>query len=121
MNKILLSLIKLLSSKPVYAHCDIPCGIYDPHYAQTAAHTIIRMTKLLEEAGEDLHKIARLTHVKEEHGEICEKELVTLVADYFKEEHFKEYPDLTSLILKTVKLSGKVRQEINLAAAEELL
>lgn len=113
--------IKFLPSKPVFAHCDIPCGIYDPHMAQMAAHTVIRMTHLLKEAEADAHAIARMTHVKEDHGKICENELVTLWADYFKEEHFKEYPELPDLILKTVKLTGKVRQEVNLDVANELL
>lgn len=119
--RILDLLIKLLPSKPVFAHCDIPCGIYDPYLAQMAAHTIIRMTKLIEEAKVDTHKIARMTHVKEEHGELCEKELVTLWGDYFKEEHLKEYPELHDLVWKSIKLTGKVRQEVNMEAAEELL
>ena len=113
--------LKLLPSRPVFAHCDIPCGIYDPHNCQMAAHTIIRMTKLIGEAEGDVHKIARMTHVKEEHGEIVERELVTLWGDYFKEEHFKEYPKLADLILKTIKLTGKVRQEVNPESAQELL
>lgn len=119
--KLLDHLIKILPSEPVYAHCDIPCGIYDPHNAQMAAHTIIRMTKLIGEAEGDTHKIARITHVKEEHGQLAEKELVTLWADYFKEEHLKEYPDLHDLIWKSIKLTGKVRQEVNTEAASELL
>ena len=119
--KVLDTLIKLLPTRTVYAHCDIPCGIYDPYPAQIAAHTIIRMTKLLQEAGSDAHKIARITHVKEEHGGKVEEEIETLWADYFKEEHLKEYPELSDLILKTIKLSGKVRQEINIEAANELL
>lgn len=118
---ILSTFIKLLPSKPIYAHCDIPCGIYDPHNAQMAAHTVIRMTKLISEAGNDTHKIARMTRVKEEHARVVEEELETLWADYFKEEHLKDYPDLNNLILKTVKLTGKVRQEVNLEAAQELL
>lgn len=114
-------LIKLLPTRPVFAHCDIPCGIYDPHQAQMAAHTVIRMTNLITEAKDDVHKISRCTRVKEKHAKIVEEELETLWADYFKEEHLKEYPELNNLILKTVKLTGKVRQEINLEAAEELL
>ena len=121
MNVLFNSLIKLLPTKPIFAHCDIPCGIYDPHQAQLAAHTVIRMTKLITEAGADMHKIARMTHVKEEHAGIVEEELETLWADYFKEEHFKQYPNLSDLILKTIKLTGKVRQEVNLEAANELL
>ena len=132
--KILNYLFKLLPTKSVYAHCDIPCGIYDPHQAQLAAHTVIRMTKLILDQGIDKgdkgsgedwlkmkHDVARQTHVKEKHAKIVEEELETLWADYFKEEHLKEYPNLNNLILKTVKLTGKVRQEINLEAANELL
>lgn len=127
---ILSKLIKLLSSKPVYAHCDIPCGIYDPYHAQLAAHTVIRMTKLIQdlrkEVGDEAEKkfisqLARLTKVKEEHGEACEEELVTLWGDYFKKEHLKEYPELHELVWKAIKLASKVRQEINLEAADELL
>lgn len=109
------------SIKTVYAHCDIPCGIYDPHMAQVGAHTVIRMTTLIGEAKNDIHKIARMTHVKEEHGELVEKELGTLENDYFKEEHFKANPSLQETIMKAVKLSVKTRQEVNIEAAQELL
>lgn len=121
MKKIANFLIKLLPTRLIYAHCDIPCGIYDPHGMQMAAHTIIRMINLLDEAKDDMNKTVRIIHVKEEHAALCEKEIVTLWADYFKEEHYKEYPDLNNLIFKTVKLTGKARQEINLEVAEELL
>ncbi len=129
MNLIKLA-VRLLPTKPVFAHCDIPCGIYDPYQAQLAAHTIIRMTKMIgdlkKEVGDESEKkfisqVARLTQVKEEHGKICEAELVTLWGDYFKEEHLEEYPKLHELVWRAVKLTSKVRQEINLAEAEELL
>ena len=121
MKKIANFLVKLLPSKPIYAHCDIPCGIYDPHQAQLAAHTVIRMTTLITEAKDDMHKIVRMTHVKEEHAGIVEEELETLWADYFKEEHYKEYPNLLDLINSAIKLTGKVRQSVDLEAANELL
>lgn len=120
------SLINFLPAKTVYAHCDIPCGIYDPHNAQMAAHTIIRMTQLLSEVKRDNetkaeHDIARLTRVKEDHGELVEHELGTLENDYFKDEHFKEFPELAELIKSAVKLSIKVRQNIDMDAADQLL
>jgi nickel superoxide dismutase len=59
----------------IHAHCDIPCGIYDPHNAQLAAHTVIRMVGLISEKKDSVHDIARLTHVKEEHAEIVKKEI----------------------------------------------
>ena len=129
--KLLDSLIKILPSKPVYAHCDIPCGIYDPYLAQMAAYTVIRMTKLVEEVKKEddsdeskkkyISTLCRITKVKEEHGAIVEHELVTLWADYFKEEHLKNYPDLHDKIWKAIKLSAKARQNIDLEVAEELL
>lgn len=113
--------IKLLPTKAVFAHCDIPCGIYDPHQAQLAAHTIIRMTNLITEAKNDVHQIARCTYVKEEHASIVEDEIVTLWADYFKKEHFKAYPNLLELINSAIELTGKVRQTVDLKSAQELL
>lgn len=131
MNKLFCFIFSFLPEHTAYAHCDIPCGIYDPHSAQVGAHTVIRMTKLIEdlhmeadtiEAKKDFgHTLARCTQVKEEHGELVEKELGTLENDYFKEEHFKTYTDLRELIATAIKLSIKTRQTIDMTAAEELL
>ena len=123
---ILKNYLKLFPSKIAYAHCDIPCGIYDPYVMQRAAHTIIRMTQLLSEIKQDDdltsdHAIARMTNVKEEHSDILEEELETLRNDYFKEEHFKAYANLNELFTKTLKASAKARQEININAAGEVL
>lgn len=116
----------LLAEKIAYAHCDIPCGIYDPYVAQRAAYTIIRMTQLLTEIKqeEDLksdHAIARITHVKEEHANILEEELETLRNDYFKEEHFKQYPNLNDLFVQVLKFSGTARQNVDMQAAKDSL
>lgn len=117
---------KLLIEKIAYAHCDIPCGVYDPYVVQRAAHTIIRMTQLLSEIKQedDLksdHSIARMTHVKEDHSDILEEELETLRNDYFKEEHFKEYPNLNDLFVQALKSCAKARQNIDMTAAEDSL
>lgn len=117
---------KLLPTGVAYAHCDIPCGIYDPHAAQLAAHTIIRMTQLLdnlnmEDAKKAAHDISRMTSVKEDHGKMVEKELDTLENDYFKDEHRKAFPELSKMFSDAVKLSIKVRQAIDMEAAEQLL
>lgn len=126
MDKFLRIISKILHENIAFAHCDIPCGIYDPHNAQMAAHTVIRMTELLAKIQRDdetkaEHDVARITRVKEEHGEIVEEELGTLQNDYFKEEHFKAYPNLLDLLNKTVKSSILARQSINMEAAEATL
>jgi len=117
---------KVFPQKIAYAHCDIPCGIYDPHAAQLAAHTIIRMTSFLTEIKRENetkaeHDIARVTHVKEEHADRLEEELVTLMNDYFKEEHYSKYPNLQKLFNDAFKATGKARQNIDLDSAKQVL
>ena len=120
------NILNFLPEETAYAHCDIPCGIYDPYVAQRAAHTVIRMTQLLLELKRNdetkaEHDVARLTRAKEDHSNLLEEELETLRNDYFKEEHFKEYPNLNDLFVKTLKSSAKARQGIDMAASEETL
>lgn len=119
--------------RSAHAHCDIPCGIYDPHNAQVAALTVIRMVQLLQalpppEGGagkEQLDtygmQVARYTGVKEEHAKICEHELVVLWTDYFKPEHLQKYPDLHDTFWKATKLTSTVKQAISMDAAQQLL
>lgn len=114
-------ILKILPSVDAYAHCDIPCGIYDPHNAQVAAHTVLRMTNLIQEAGDDIHKISRLTKVKEEHAELLKREVAIIWADYFKEENYKDLPGLHDIVFKVMKLASKTKQEVNPESANELL
>lgn len=116
-----------------YAHCDIPCGIYDPHEAQVAAHTVIRMTSMIvdlkassdkvdfEERKRIISQVARLTKVKEEHAELVKQQIRVIWGDYFKTEHLEKYKDLHDLVFKIMKQASKVRQEINLDEARALL
>lgn len=124
-NPILL-VFKVLPSRPVYAHCDIPCGIYDPYMAQVAAHSVIRMTQLIEEAStEDVkaaaHKITRLTQVKEEHAEIVKREVRIIWGDFFKQEHIAKFPNLHDQVFQIMKLASKARQEFDMESAKKLL
>lgn len=121
------NILNLLPIPKVYAHCDIPCKIYDPHLAQVAAHTVIRMTQMLEEASglEDNvlreHHITRLTKVKEEHAEIVKHEVRVIWGDYFKEEQIKQFPKVNSLVHNIMLSASKTKQEINIQEARKLL
>jgi nickel superoxide dismutase len=119
---------KLLPMETVYAHCDIPCGIYDPHNAQMAVHTVIKMVKLISEVkqvpptdADTRNKMIRYVTVKEQHAEIAKHEIRILWGDYFKPEHVQKYPELHELVWKVMKLGSKAKQEVNLESAEELL
>ncbi|MCI4360683.1 MAG: superoxide dismutase, Ni [Thermoplasmata archaeon] len=118
---------------PVYAHCDIPCGIYDPHEAQISALTVLRMTQLIAElpkpaAGakpeeiEAFHaKLSRYVAVKETHAERTKAELRVLWGDYFTAEHAKTFPTLSEGFWKAMKAASKARQSTAVADAQELL
>jgi nickel superoxide dismutase len=118
---------RALPAQDAAAHCDVPCGIYDPHAAQIAAHTVIRMVDLIEGLGSDLanaahlNTISRHIAVKEAHGAIVEHEIIILWTDYFRPEHAEKYPQLHDLVWKTCKLTSTVKQQVNKQAALDLL
>lgn len=111
------------------AHCDIPCGIYDPHYAQIAALSVLRMNQLIDgmeppamdKAARDnyMHALSRYTTVKEEHAELCKHEVRIIRGDFFKPDNSPDNIDeLTDKIMKT---ASKARQNIDMEAAQQLL
>jgi nickel superoxide dismutase len=109
------------------AHCDVPCGIYDPRDALQAADTVIKMTSLIRELeGKDLndlqnhHALARCVIVKEEHARKAKDDLLVIWTDYFKPEHLKKYPDLHTLVWQACKLGSYVKQNVDLEKAKEL-
>jgi len=115
------------------AHCDIPCGIYDPTSAKIAAKTVARMVEQLEELAppqdpndtmallQYSNSVSRRIAVKEEHAEKCKKELEILWSDFFKPEHLEANPNLHDIFWKAVKLCSKNKQEVNRDAAYDLL
>ncbi len=128
-----LSILNLVPHKTAYAHCDIPCGIYDPHNAQVAAHTVLRMTQLideiqaskpepsLDERKKIISQVSRLTKVKEEHAEIVKHEVRIIWGDYFKEENMKGIKNLHEKVFEIMKLASKARQSVDIKTANDLL
>jgi nickel superoxide dismutase len=123
------SLDKVVHFKEVKAHCDIPCGIYDPHHAQLGAITVIRMIDLIKALPEDHHdnklvffnSLSRYIAVKEEHAELVKHEIRVIQGDFIKEEHMVKYPELQILVFKIMKLGSKVRQGVERQDALDLL
>lgn len=119
-------LISLLPLKTVYAHCDVPCGIYDPRQAQIAAETVVKMVEKIESLPkenptvEDRNNFVRYVWTKEEHSRILKHELTVLWADFFKPEHLEILPDLHDTFWKTLKLASTCKQHVDMQAALEL-
>jgi nickel superoxide dismutase len=114
------------------AHCDYPCGIYDPHLAQLSALTVVRMVDLLKtipkpnaDKVEDMldyaHDVARAVEVKEKHAELCKHEIRIIWGDYIKPDHLKAHPELHEIVFNIMKFGGKSKQEPDRDAAMKLL
>ena len=118
---------KLFSIKVVHAHCDVPCGIYDPISAKIAAQTVLKMAirmEAVELPPKDIstpNSMARYIAVKEEHAQLVKNELNILWSDYFKPEHLEKYPDLHDLFWNANKLAGSNKQNVCSDSAKSLV
>ncbi|MGH7196629.1 MAG: superoxide dismutase, Ni [Candidatus Saccharimonadales bacterium] len=114
--------------KPVYAHCDIPCGIYEVDTMRHGADTCVRMIEKIEDLGDvkgektDEHNnFIRMVMVKEKHAQLCKDQLYILWSDYFKPEHLEKFPNLHDAIWQAVKQCSKVKQTISKEDAQALV
>ncbi|MEK7187870.1 MAG: superoxide dismutase, Ni [Patescibacteria group bacterium] len=127
-------LSKILLSVTAEAHCDVPCGIYEPVQAKIAAKTIQRMVMQLKElkpsdhnhnnlaaALEYTNAVTRRIATKEKHAQMCKDELSLLWSDFFKPEHLEKFPDLHNTFWQALKLCSKNKQFIDEEAAQKLI
>jgi nickel superoxide dismutase len=127
--KVLDTLNRLFGFDEARAHCDVPCGIYDPHQAQIGALTVIRMIDLMTELQQshDAHTLefqnsmARYIMVKEEHAELVKREIRVIFGDYIKQDQLDKFPELPALAHKIYQLGSKARQSADRAVAMDLL
>ena len=119
----------ILRPTSVYAHCDIPCGIYETNSMTTAADTVAKMVeKILEikpdtdpqKDKENRNSFVRMVHVKEEHAQKCKQEILILWTDYFKDEHIAKFPELHRKVWKATKLCSQVKRTVDLKVAQQL-
>jgi nickel superoxide dismutase len=114
---------KLLNIETAYAHCDIPCGIYDPYPAQIDAQTVLRMMDLINaiDANDPERKVkfSRYVATKEEHGEALKNKIRVIWGDFMKPENTDS--SVTDLVWKIMKKAGSARQTSSVETAKELV
>ena len=128
MRKLIARLVSgWLPAPTVSAHCDGPCGVYDPASARIAAEAALSMTKkiLALNAGAHDHAtantMARYIDIKEEQAQLAKTDLLVLWTDYFKPQHLEQYPTLHDTFWKAAKLCSAVKVEASLEKAEALM
>ncbi len=89
----------------VRAHCDLPCGVYDPAQARIEAQSVKAISEKYQ-ANTDPEFRTRALIIKEQRAELVKHHLWVLWTDYFKPAHFEKYPQLHGLFNEATKLAG---------------
>ena len=112
--KFVKTLDKKLGFEEAKAHCDVPCGIYDPITAQISALTVVRMMDLMAALeGEGVaynNSMSRYIATKEDHAEQAKHEVRIIWGDFISPAHIEQYPELNELVHQVMKLGSKARQ-----------
>ena len=106
----------------VSAHCDLPCGVYDPAQARIEAQSVKAIIEKAAASDDEEFKVRSIL-IKEERSELVKHHLWVLWTDYFKPPHFEKYPQLHTLFNEATKLAGATgtKGSSDVAKAEELL
>ncbi|MFN2539149.1 MAG: superoxide dismutase, Ni [Mycobacteriales bacterium] len=104
----------------VSAHCDLPCGVYDPAQARIEAESVKAVQEKYQ-GNEDPTFRTRAIAIKEQRAELVKHHLDVLWTDYFKPPHFEKYPDLHNLFNSTIKQASACKQSNDPADGQKLL
>jgi nickel superoxide dismutase len=106
----------------VYAHCDLPCGVYNPAQARIEAESVKAICQKYNDSSDPAYQ-TRALMIKEQRSDLVKHHLWVLWTDYFKPNHFEKYPQLNELFNEATKLAGAsgTKGSSDAAKADELL
>jgi nickel superoxide dismutase len=102
------------------AHCDLPCGVYDPAQARIEAEAIKGIMERFNASDDESFRV-RALFIKEERAELLKHHLWVLWTDYFRPEHLEAYPNLHELFWNATKTAGAAKKTTDVAVADDLL
>ncbi|MGZ4602359.1 MAG: superoxide dismutase, Ni [Kineosporiaceae bacterium] len=116
------ALVRTTLIRTVSAHCDLPCGVYDPAQARIEAESVKALIQKHNASQDPVFK-ARAIFIKEQRAELVKHHLWVLWTDYFKAPHFEKYPNLHQLFNEATKLAGAggVKGSLDESVADQLL
>jgi len=116
-------LSRLLAPRTVArAHCDLPCGVYDPAQARIEAESVKACQEKYQGSDDPVFR-ERAVQIKEERADLVKHHLWVLWTDYFKAPHFEKYPQLHTLFNEATKLAGasSAKGTMDESVADQLL
>jgi nickel superoxide dismutase len=111
---------RLSEPQTAFAHCDLPCGVYDPAQARIEAESVKGCMEKFNGSEDNVFK-TRAVFIKEERAELVKHNLWVLWTDYFKPVHLEKYPQLHELFWNATKAAGEAKKTNDTAAADDLL
>src|SRR5438874_12832544 len=111
---------QLRPPRPVHAHCDLPCGVYDPAQARIEAESVKAIQEKYQGSDDDVFR-ERCVVIKEERADLVKHHLWVLWTDYFKPEHVEKYPQLHQLFWDATKAAGAAKKSVDPASGQTLL
>ena len=103
-----------------HAHCDLPCGVYDPAQARIEAESVKAIAEKFQDSDDEVFK-ERAIFIKEERADLVKHHLWVLWTDYFKPEHLEKVPNLHDLFWRATKAAGDTKKTTDVAVADKLL
>jgi nickel superoxide dismutase len=107
-------------TRVVHAHCDLPCGVYDPAQARIEAESVKACQEKFQGSDDPVFR-ERAIAIKEERANMVKEHLWVLWTDYFKPEHLEKYPDLHDKFWTATKLAGNAKKSEDPAQGQQLL
>ena len=104
----------------VHAHCDLPCGVYDPAQARIEAESVKACQEKYQGSDDAVFK-ERAIQIKEERADLVKHHLWVLWTDYFKPEHLEKHADLHDKFWSATKLAGASKKSEDPAQGQQLL
>jgi nickel superoxide dismutase len=111
---------RVRAPRPVSAHCDVPCGVYDPEQARIEAESVHKIIGKYHESDDELFR-ARCIGIKEARADEAKHHIYVLWSDYFKPEHLEQYPDLHDVCWQAVKQCSAVKRSLDASESQKLL
>jgi len=119
-DQLLVTIDRVSAPRAVHAHCDLPCGVYDPAQARIEAESVKGIIEKYNASDDEAFR-TRAIVIKEERADLVKHHLWVLWTDYFKPEHLEKYPQLHEVFWKATKKAGEVKKTTDVAVADELL
>jgi nickel superoxide dismutase len=110
----------LAPRRTVHAHCDLPCGVYDPAQARIEAESVKACQDKFQASDDEVFR-ERAIQIKEERADLVKEHLWVLWTDYFKPEHLEKYPNLHELFWNATKEAGAAKKSQDPAQGQKLL